>query len=76
MYASDHCEYVVNHFVWHSPNSYMIWCEILHESFSTAATMASSLLGVHSSLMICVDKCCMCYTLSHGDAVVIIKTYW
>lgn len=61
--ASDHHEYVVDHFVWDSPNSDMIWYEILHDSSSTASTMASSLVGVHSSLMICVDKCHMCYAL-------------
>jgi hypothetical protein len=54
-----HCGY----FVWDSPSSHMIWYEILHDSSSTAANMASSLVGVHSPLMICVDKCHMCYVL-------------
>jgi len=61
--ASDHHEHIVDHFVWDSPNSHMIWYEILHDSSSTSATMESSLVGVHSPSMICVDKYHMFYTL-------------
>jgi hypothetical protein len=61
--AGDHHEYIGDHFVWDSPNSLVIWHKILNDSSSTAGIMASSLIGVHSPLLICVDKCCMCYTL-------------
>lgn len=76
MDASDHREYIVDSSVWDSPNSHVMSHETLHYCSSTAATMASSFVGVHSLWMTCIDRCHMCYTLSHGDAVVIIQTHW
>ena len=45
-------------------------------TFAIVAIMTSSLVGVHRAWMTHIDKCHMWYTLSRGDSVLIIETYW
>lgn len=63
MDANDHCECIVDSFVWDCPSSHVISRETLHYSSSIAAVMASPLVGVHSLWMTCIDKCHMCCIL-------------